>query len=163
MTLCACRPRDRIRHVLKRFEGFASDHGIKVTSHAAQDVETPALPPAVYSGVLLNLYSNALKAVLSVVSSVRLPTVAIRAWNESRRHYLEVSDNGVGIPSGLRKRIWDPLYTTTSDTGNPLGSGMGLGLTLVKQVVEDAGGTISLVDTPPPGFTTCFRVTFPLE
>jgi signal transduction histidine kinase len=153
----------QIRHVLKRFETFATDHGIELTWEAPSDVMTPALSPAVYSGVILNLYTNALKAVLAVASSIRHPEVAIRAWNERGSHYLEVSDNGVGIPPELRKRIWDPLYTTTSDTGNPLGSGMGLGLTLVKQVVEDAGGKIVLSDNPPPGFNTCFRVVFPLE
>jgi signal transduction histidine kinase len=153
----------QIRHVLKRFESFATDHGIKVSSEAPSEVQTPSLPPAVYSGVLLNLYTNALKAVLAVTSSVRNPMVAIRAWNERGAHYLEVSDNGIGIPPELRKRIWDPLYTTTSDTGNPLGSGMGLGLTLVKQVVEDAGGKIVLSEDPPPGFNTCFRVVFSLE
>ena len=127
----------QIRYVLKRFEGFATDHGIKVSWDADSKVQTPSLPPAVYSGVLLNLYTNALKAVLAATSSIREPKIAIRAWNERGTHSLEVSDNGVGIPPELRKRIWDPLYTTTSDTGNPLGSGMGLGLTLVKQVVED--------------------------
>ena len=153
----------QIRHVLKRFESFATDHGINVSWEAPSEVKTPALSPAVYSGVLLNLYTNALKAVLAVSSSIRHPVVAIRAWNERGTHYLEVSDNGVGVPPELRKRIWDPLYTTTSDTGNPLGSGMGLGLTLVKQVVEDTGGKIVLVEDPPPGFSTCFRVVFSLE
>jgi len=153
----------QIRHALNRFESFATDHAISVTWEAAPKVQTPALPPAVYSGVLLNLYTNALKAVLAVTSSIRDPKIAIRAWNERGSHCLEVSDNGVGIPPEVRNRIWDPLYTTTSDTGNPLGSGMGLGLTLVKQVVEDSGGKIVVADDPPPGFNTCFRVTFRLE
>jgi len=153
----------QIRHVLNRFQSFASDHAITVTWEAASNALTPPLPPAVYSGVLLNLYTNALKAVLAVKSSIREPKVAIRAWNERGSHCLEVSDNGVGIPPELKNRIWDPLYTTTSDTGNPLGSGMGLGLTLVKQVVEDTGGKIIIADDPPPGFNTCFRVTFRLE
>jgi signal transduction histidine kinase len=153
----------QIRHVLNRFESFATEHGVEVTTDAPPQTQTPALSPAMYSGVLLNLYSNALKAVLSVFSSIRHPKIAIRSWNERGSHYLEVSDNGAGIPIELRKRIWEPLYTTTSDTGNPLGSGMGLGLTLVKQVVEDAGGRITLADDAPPGFNTCFRVVFPLE
>lgn len=153
----------QIRYLLKRFEGFATDHGIAITSDVSADVQTPALPPAAYSGVLLNLYTNALKAVLAVASSIRNPKITIKAWNERGMHSLEVCDNGVGIPPALEKRIWDPLYTTTSDTGNPLGSGMGLGLTLVKQVVEELGGKIRLIDTPPPGFSTCFRVDFPLE
>jgi signal transduction histidine kinase len=153
----------QIRHVLKRFETFATDHGVTVTWDADSKVRTPPLPPAVYSGILLNLYTNALKAVLAVTSSIRDPKIAIRAWNERGTHSLEVSDNGVGIPPEVQNRIWDPLYTTTSDTGNPLGSGMGLGLTLVKQVVEDSGGKIVLAQQPPPGFNTCFRVAFPLE
>jgi signal transduction histidine kinase len=153
----------QIRHVLKRFGSFAEDHGIEVLGEAAAETKTPLLAPAVYSGVILNLYTNALKAVLSAASSIHHPKVSIRAWNENGSHILEVSDNGVGVPPQLRKRIWDPLYTTTSDTGNPLGSGMGLGLSLVKHVVEDSGGKIELVDEPPPGFNTCFRVAFPLE
>src|SRR5262249_51606135 len=153
----------QIRLVLNRFESFAAEHGVKVSTEVASNAQTPPLAPAMYSGVLLNLYSNALKAVLSVSSSIRHPKIAIRSWNERDSHFLEVSDNGVGVPPELRKRIWEPLYTTTSDTGNPLGSGMGLGLTLVKQVVEDAGGKITLTDDPPPGFNTCFRVLFPLE
>jgi signal transduction histidine kinase len=126
-------------------------------------VRTPPLAPAVYTGVLLNLYTNGLKAVLSASASIHDPKVSIRAWNDRKGHYLEVADNGVGIPPGLRKRIWEPLYTTTSDTANPLGSGMGLGLTLIKEVVEQAGGHIELLETPPPGFRTCFRVEFPLR
>jgi signal transduction histidine kinase len=153
----------QIRHVLKRFGSFADDHGIDVTWTADSSAQTPPLPPPVYSGILLNLYTNALKAVLAVTSSIREPKIALRAWNTDGKHYLEVSDNGVGVPQELKKRIWDPLYTTTSDVGNPLGSGMGLGLTLVKQVVEATGGKIALVDDAPPGFKTCFRVSFPME
>ena len=153
----------QIRLVLNRFKSFAKDHDIEVSGEAERETNTPPLVHSVYTGVILNLYTNALKAVLSASSSIKEPKVSIRAWNENGNHVLEVSDNGVGIPPQLRKRIWDPLYTTTSDTGNPLGSGMGLGLSLVKHVVEDSGGRISLVDEPPPGFTTCFRVIFPLE
>ncbi len=153
----------QIRHVLNRFDGLAADHGIEVEWDAPSSVQTPAMPPAVYSGVLLNLFSNALKAVLSTTKSIRNPKVAIRVWNEKGQHHLEVSDNGVGIPAALQERIWEPLFTTTSDTGNPLGSGMGLGLPLIRQVVEDAGGRIELSKNPPPGFNTCFRVVFPLE
>jgi signal transduction histidine kinase len=153
----------QIRHVLKRFGGFAKDHGVEVTSECASDLQTPPLSPAVYSGVLLNLYTNALKAVLGASASIRDPKVSIRAWNDGRVHCLEVADNGVGVPPDLRKRIWEPLYTTTSDTGNPLGSGMGLGLTLIKEVVEQAGGKVQLLETPPPGYQTCFRVEFPLR
>ena len=153
----------QVRLVLQQFEGFARERGITVTNEVPRDVMTPALPVTVYSGVLLNLFTNALKAVIMVQSSQHQPRVTFRAWNEKGRHVVEVADNGPGIPPDLRRRIWEPLYSTTSDVGNPLGSGMGLGLTLIKQVVSELGGSISLLAEPPPGFNTCFRITFPLR
>ena len=63
-------------------------------------------------------------------------------------------------PPDLRKRVWDPLFTTTSRLNNPLGSGMGLGLNLVKQLVEQMKGRALVVDAPE-GFSTCVRVQFP--
>lgn len=151
----------QVRHVMNRFEIFASDRGIKITSDIDAKVMTPPMPVTVYSGILLNLFTNALKAVIAVQSSSQKPHITFRAWNEKGNHIIEVADNGVGIPPELHKRIWEPLYTTTSDVGNPLGSGMGLGLTLIKQVVSEFGGTISLFPESPPGFNTCFRIIFP--
>jgi len=113
-----------------------------------------------YSGVLLNLYTNALKAIFGGQGSLDEPRVAIKAWNLPKYHILEVADTGIGIPPSLSERIWDPLYTTTSGgSSNPLGSGMGLGLSLVKRLLSEVRGKIELVD-PPPGFNTCFQVRF---
>lgn len=151
----------QVRYVMRQFEKFQEERRIEVTIDIQSNVMTPPLPVTVYSGVLLNLYTNALKAVTAAQSSIRKPRITFRAWNEKEKHVIEIADNGIGIPPEVQKRIWEPLYTTTSDIGNPLGSGMGLGLTLVKQVVSEIGGSISLVPEPPPGFTTCFRVQFP--
>lgn len=150
----------QVRLVLNRFKAFTDQRGIKVYPEIEDDVMTPSLPVTVYSGVMLNLFTNALKAVITAQESNKVPRIAIKAWNEEGKHILEVMDNGIGIPPEVRKRIWDPLYTTTSDVGNPLGSGMGLGLPLIKQVVSDFKGTVTLVTNPPPGFSTCFKVTF---
>jgi signal transduction histidine kinase len=153
--------RGQINRITDIFGPFAKDRGIDVTCDAKGDVTTPPLPVVAYSGILVNLYTNALKAVMAVQSSLDDPKVCFHAWNEKKKHIVEVCDNGLGIPDELRKRIWDPLFTTTSDRGNPLGSGMGLGLTLVRQVASEFGGSVSLLSEPPPGFKTCFRVEFP--
>ncbi len=150
----------QVRRVLGVFGDFAAKRNVKVLYEIENDVVTPPLPVAVYGGILLNLYTNALKAVLPVGSSIREPRVCFRAWNEKGRHVLEVADNGIGVPPQMRKRIWEPLYTTTSDAGNPLGSGMGLGLPLVRQVAAEYNGTATLVPAPPQ-YKTCFRVVFP--
>ena len=139
---------------------FADDRGISVTVEVEADLMTPRLPRALYNGVLLNLLTNALKAAASGTGTGEPPEIVIRGWNEPGWHVIEVADNGVGIPPSLRRRIWDPLFTTTSAQNlNPLGSGMGLGLTLVKKVMESVKGRVDLVE-PPPGYVTCFRASF---
>jgi signal transduction histidine kinase len=150
----------QVRFVIARFKSFADDRKIDARCEIAKDVMSPAIPVSAYSGVLLNLYTNALKAILSVRASLTKPQIVFRGWNEDRKHIVEVLDNGVGVPIEFRKRIWDPLYTTTAYPENPLGPGMGLGLPLVRQVVRDLGGTVVLLPNAPAGFSSCFRVTF---
>jgi signal transduction histidine kinase len=152
----------QVRYVVGRFTTFAEERDIDVRCEVDKDVMSPAIPVAAYSGVLLNLYTNALKAIISVRASIPSPQIVFRAWNEEHKHIIEVLDNGAGVPPELRKRIWEPLYTTTAYPDNPLGPGMGLGLTLVRQVVREFGGSGTLLSSPPAGFSSCFRVVFPI-
>lgn len=153
--------RPQIEMIVNRFGNAAKDRGIRVVYDIPDSIKTPELPIAAYSGILLNLFTNALKATIAAPASNKKPVISFRARNENERHVIEVADNGIGIPPELRERIWDPLFTTTSNLNNPLGSGMGLGLSLVERLVRDLGGQIALLDTPPKGFSTCFRITFP--
>ena len=153
--------RGAVNLVVRQFRQFTEDRGIAVDVEIDEGVFSPPLPRALYNGLAMNLFTNALKAAIGGIDADPVPRVIIKAWNEPKWHVLEVADTGVGIPPTLQNRIWDPLFTTTSGQDyNPLGSGMGLGLTLVKRIVSDVKGRINLVE-PPPGFTTCFRVQFP--
>ena len=153
--------RGAVNLVVRQFHQFTEDRGIAVHVEIDEGVFSPPLARALYNGIAMNLFTNALKAAVGGSDADPDPQVTVKAWNEPKWHVLEVADTGVGIPPALRKRIWDPLFTTTSGQDyNPLGSGMGLGLTLVKRIVSDVKGRIGLVE-PPPGFTTCFRVLFP--
>jgi len=152
--------RPRIQQVLRVFGKYASDRQIEVSMDVAADVRTPRVPISLYSGIVLNLYTNALKAVTARAGAEH-QEIAVRAWIEKGSHRLQVSDTGVGIPSALEERIFDPLFTTTESNRDPLGSGMGLGLTLVRRGAKAFGGTVQLVK-PPPGFSTCFEVKFPM-
>ncbi len=154
--------RPRILQVTRVFGKYASDRGIDIDIEVEADLMAPLVPLSLYSGITLNLYTNALKAITAKAGRGDR-RIAFRAWNERGWHHLEVSDTGVGIPDTLRNRIFDPLFTTTSATSNrdPLGSGMGLGLALVKRGTESFGGKVELTE-PPPGFSTCFHIRFPL-
>jgi len=153
----------QIKRVLSKFDRFADEKGVERKLTVEPELEGPLLPIAVYSGILLNLYSNALKAVVAPRDSYRgARTILIEAENSEKMHVVRVKDDGIGVSEDLRERIWDPLFTTTSRVDNPLGSGMGLGLALVKRLVTDLNGSIDLTDADAP-YTTCFTLRLPLK
>lgn len=152
--------RPRIQQIVRIFGQYAKDRGIELDLVVDQDLPAPLVPVSLYNGIALNLYTNALKAV-TARSGGGPRVITFRAWNDQRWHYLEVSDTGVGIPTSLRERVFDPLFTTTDSRRDPLGSGMGLGLALVNRGVAAFGGQVAVVD-PPADFATCVRVQLPL-
>jgi two-component system sensor histidine kinase BaeS len=122
---------------------------------------TPALEPAVVDGdprrleqIVVNLLSNALRYT-DAGGSVR---VVVRGDGEAA--LLEVADTGIGIaPEDLPRvftRFWRGEKSRSRDTG-----GAGIGLSIVKELVQAHGGTISVESTPGRG--SVFRVTLPLS
>lgn len=146
--------------VTETFDNFRNERNISLELEIDEELQAPLIPAAMYQGLVLNLFTNAIKALINEKHDNKL--IVIQAWNEPKKHIVQVMDNGPGIPSGVRNRIWDPLYTTTSKDTNSLGSGMGLGLALVKRVVETQKGKIILLDKAPANFSTCFRIELPL-
>ena len=150
----------RLRQVGRIFGKYAEQRNIELNIDVDKSLKAPLVPVSLYNGVALNLYSNALKAVTAKIGSTK-GRISFRAWNEGRWHFLEVSDSGIGIPSALQEKVFEPLFSTTYAGSSPLGSGMGLGLAFVRRCVEAFGGRASVVD-PPPGFSTCIQVKLPL-
>ena len=151
----------RIQQVMRVYGKYSAERGVNVSIDIDDNLLAPLVPVSLYNGVALNLYTNSLKSITAKTGKGK-KEIAFRAWDEKQWQILEVSDTGVGIPTALSSRIFDPLFTTTADNRDPLGSGMGLGLSLVRRSVEAFGGKVDLVD-PPPGFATCFRVRLPLR
>jgi signal transduction histidine kinase len=69
----------------------------------------------------------------------------------------EVEDAGVGIPARDRERIFERFYRAPNDTGK---GGSGLGLFMVRHIMEAHGGRAE-VDSQP-GRGSCFRLVFPV-
>ena len=66
---------------------------------------------------------------------------------------LTVDDEGEGVPHRLRNRLFEPFYSSRSDSGG------GLGLAICKRLVEEVGGQIHIEDGPSGGAR--FRVRLP--
>ena len=116
-------------------------------------VKRLAMPRTDLVLVLSNLIINAAHAVETRGAAGE---VTVRLSREEDRVKAEVCDNGVGIAAEDLGRIFDTFFTT-----KPPGKGSGLGLSLVRQVVQNAGGTVTAQSAPGQGAT--FVVMVPAE
>ncbi|MEZ4871979.1 MAG: HAMP domain-containing sensor histidine kinase [Bdellovibrionales bacterium] len=103
-----------------------------------------------FQRIVLNLLSNARDALKG--SKDPLVKVAIR--HEDSNVYVDVKDNGCGIPENAQDSIFDSFFTTKK-----VGFGTGMGLGLVKKSVEELSGEISFTSQENVG--TCFTIKFP--
>ncbi|MFJ5369358.1 sensor histidine kinase, partial [Bosea sp. CER48] len=98
--------------------------------------------------VLVNLVANALDALAGLQGA----TLAVGACRRGHNVEIWVEDSGPGIDPSHLERIFDPFFTT-----KPVGSGLGLGLSLSYNIIKDLGGTLAVTETGPAG--TRFLIT----
>lgn len=151
-----------VSEVVDQFESFTGPRHVETLVDVPEEVQEPDINTSLYSGVLLNLYSNAIKAVLQVPALDDGRQILITVENSENVHVVRVADTGCGLPADQEDRIFEPLFSTSEvDVDGPLGRGTGLGLYVVEKVIEQEGGEIS-VKEPPSGYETCFEVKFNL-
>ena len=126
--------------------------GVMVEQDIAPDLPALMCDPDQMVQVLTNLLVNA-RQVLEEQPHPR--RVRLTAHADSEWAYIEVADNGPGIPDAIRSRVFDPFFTT-----KPVGAGTGIGLAVSRGMVEAHGGSLSL--TPPSGRGACFVIRLPL-
>jgi len=103
--------------------------------------------------VFMNLTKNAMDAVQGRMDA----TIWIRtSADTSNLVSVEVRDNGIGIPDSIIDKIFEPFFTTKESQ-----QGMGLGLSLCRELLNNMGGTVKVVSKP--GVGTSFFVALPTE
>ncbi len=99
--------------------------------------------------VFVNLLINAADAILYKGE------IKIRTFVEKKNIVIEISDSGIGIPSEIQKKIFDPFYTT-----KPIGKGTGLGLWICMTIIQKHSAKLSV--TSEPGKGTSFFIRMPI-
>jgi PAS domain S-box-containing protein len=138
-------------------------HGIEVQSALAAGRAAMLGDPTQVHQLLMNLATNAVQAmpsggILRVslrtahIDAVRVATIG--TVGAADYVVLEVADTGSGIAPPVLDRIFDPFFTTKE-----VGTGTGLGLSLVHGIVTEVGGAIDVASTPGAGST--FTVYLP--
>jgi two-component system OmpR family sensor kinase len=104
--------------------------------------------------VLTNLLANAIRF------SKEDASIEIALGNTPTHTVIEVRDHGEGIPAALRGKVFERFYRADNSRNRETG-GSGLGLSIVKTIVERHGGAIMALETDGGGAT--FRVELPLN
>jgi signal transduction histidine kinase len=117
------------------------------------------LPPTVvtdadrFNQILSNLMDNAIKFTDDGGVKVRLYRADAEHWA------LRVSDTGTGIPGDAQSHIFDAFWQVDGSSTRRVNRGVGLGLSIVRQLAEAMGGSIAVESEPGTG--TTFTVTMP--
>ncbi|MBQ2678934.1 MAG: DUF4118 domain-containing protein, partial [Firmicutes bacterium] len=143
---------DVIEEALRHIDRNASQHNIII--ELSREVLFARMDARLITQVLINLINNAIKNT-QVGSEIRI--ISGKADNNI---YVQVKDNGPGIPDSTKPHIFEMFYTGQNDVSDGR-RGIGLGLALCKSIIEAHGGTITLTDNKPAG--CCFTFLLPAE
>ena len=145
--------RELVRNTLESYRYQIEQSGFAFEEKIAEDVPPLSVDREAMARSLLNLVNNALKY------SQDQKYIGVNLFRDNGSVKLEVVDHGIGIPQGEQQKIFDKFYRV----GDPLvhnTKGSGLGLSLVRHIVQAHGGEV-LVDSVP-GRGSKFTINLPV-
>ena len=101
------------------------------------------------TGAIQNLVHNTLQATSS--AKIDKPIINIQVYRDKKSIYISVKDNGPGISSADVEKIFEPFYTSSS-------KGTGLGLAVVKSVIEAHQGEVNYLSQSGEGAHFCLKL-----
>jgi signal transduction histidine kinase len=143
---------DIVAQSVKAARPGADEQGVELVARA-EPIPPCGADPHRIAQVVDNLLSNAIKFTPDG------GTVVVRLGKRGEEALIEVQDSGMGIPADEQDKLFDRMYRATAAADRHI-PGVGLGLTIVKGIVEAHGGRVGL--TSEEGVGTTFFVGLPL-
>ena len=126
-------------------------NGIEFEKHFDPDIPKCFAEPHLIEQVILNLITNAAEAMRDVKGDKK---IALETANKDNCIVISVSDTGPGIPLSRQSKIFDPFYTTKSNSS-------GIGLSICHRIILDHGGSLKVTSSENGG--TRFSIELPVE
>jgi len=143
--------REAVGTALDSIEPMAQTKGIRIDRDLIEEPRTAALDSKRFQQVIWNLISNSLKF------TPRGGCVRVSLEYDSHDFRLTVADTGKGITADSLPHLFKPLWQAEGSGGH---GGLGLGLSIVRTLVELHGGSIG-AESPGPGLGAIFTVRMP--
>lgn len=142
---------DMVENILLDFSNITVQKNIYISTDL-QNVE-------IYGNVdlLYRAFSNLIQN--SIRYNVKNGNIYISAKQKQHNTVIQICDTGIGISEENRQRIFEPFFRVDKSRSREMG-GAGLGLSIVKKIIEKHDGTITVSNNNPQG--TCFTVELPL-
>lgn len=144
---------DWLPGVLVPWQEAAAEKNLTWSTLIPAELPAVEVDPMRFAQVIGNLASNAVKYTPAGGS------VSVKAGQEAEQIWLRISDSGPGIPPEEQEKIFLPFYRSSS--GKRIKQGMGLGLSIAKDLVVAHGGRIQVESSPGSG--SQFTVWLPLH
>jgi len=135
----------------KEMEGYAGEKGVQFSYRLADNLPTVFGNPELIRRVFVNIVDNAIKYTDSGGS------VEVRAVREGNFLMFQVRDTGIGIREDELPKVFDVFFRGSEAKPKGKREGMGLGLSLVKQIIDDHKGTITINSKFGQGTTVVLR------
>jgi two-component system sensor histidine kinase BaeS len=139
--------------LLLPWRAAALEQGLDWQMAVPGELPTLQIDPGRLAQVLDNLLSNAIKYTPAG------GYVAVSAGMEDARLWIRVADSGPGIAAAEQQRVFEPFYRSERQQRFP--QGLGLGLTIARDLVVAHGGELTLESQPGEG--SCFTLYLPLQ
>ena len=136
--------------IVESYKDFAQSHNIQLQYLSKGDVEMDFVPDYI-NKVMNNLLSNAFKF------TPEYGKIDIATWQENNHLHINVSDTGEGMDQETIAHVFEPFYQAENDTRH---MGSGVGLALVKQIMDAVGGRVTVESEVGKG--TAFHLEFPV-
>lgn len=148
------------KEVLFTLNKAAKDNKTKLELNFDEDIPNYILGDSLrISQILINLVSNAIKFTKNGIVSLNIKKHTI--FNNNITLLFEVKDNGIGISYDKQEEIFESFSQGSVQINRKYG-GTGLGLTIVKNLIELMGSKITLTSQPNKGTTFFFELSFPI-
>ncbi|CAG0984224.1 C4-dicarboxylate transport sensor protein DctB [Methanosarcinales archaeon] len=144
-----------IESVFRPFKWYLNKFGVEYSINMPDNLRTQKMYRSELVSVLINLMSNAAKAVIGMNDR----RIEVKGFEEGDYIHIWFLDSGRGLDKSLWEEVFEP-FVSYSEPDLKFGVGTGLGLKIVSDIIKACGGNVQFIN-PPDDWKTCIEVMLP--